>query len=248
MKKILGIILIIGFIAGCGKENKYSNDFSAVAFINASPGSPAINVFVDTMQQTAAGIAYRSNSGYLNVQPGTRAIELSATTNFVTSKHVQSPTEVFEPNTASTYFIYDTTTASNQQLKTLRLNDDLSVPALGSIKVRFVPLAINAPAVDVTFLRTSASTPDSVTITNRSYVGANPSAATIQALSAFTTIPAGAYTVKLKAAGTQNVLASAPFTLAQLTGTGNQVGIVTFYSAGTAKGQALGVSVFRHYP
>ncbi|HVG13572.1 MAG TPA: DUF4397 domain-containing protein [Chitinophagaceae bacterium] len=246
MKKILFGLLITGMIAGCGKENIYSNDFSSAVFINASPGSPSVTVFIDTIPQVAAAIAYRSNSGYRSVQPGARNLEFRTTTNFVTTKRGGGPTENFVANTASSYFLYDTLTVSNQNFRVLKLSDDLTVPAKGSAMVRFVPLAIKAPAVDVTFLRTSNTPNDSVTFTNRAYVGDAPSADALKALSLFTPIPIGTYTVKLKTAGTQNVLASSTSNV--LTGTTGLTGIFTFYSAGTAQGQPLAISSFRHYP
>jgi hypothetical protein len=246
MKKTLIGLLIIGIVASCGKENIYSNDFSSVAFINASPGSPAVTVFVDTIPQVTAAIAYRSNSGYRSVQPGARNLEFRTTTNFVTTKRGGGPTENFVANTASSYFLYDTLTASNQNFRVLRLTDDLTVPAKGFAMVRFVPLAIKAPAVDVTFLRTSSTPNDSVTFMNKAYVGDAPSADAIKTLSMFTPIPLGTYTVKLKTAGTQTVLATLASNV--LSGTTGLTGIFTFYSAGTAQGQPLAISSFRHYP
>lgn len=244
MKKLLYSLLVTVVLISCGKRNEYSTNFSSVAFINASPGAPAVNVFIDTIEQTAGAVAYRSTSGYRSVEPGMRNIEFRTTVNFVTAKR-GGINESFTVNTASSIFLYDTLTAANQTFRTLRLSDDLTLPANGMIKVRFVPLAMNAPAVDVTFLRTSAATPDSVTITNRTYVGANPSDATKQTLSNFQTIPLGAYTIKLKAAGTQNVLASGAFNLNGITGT---TGIYTIYSVGTAQREPLAISSFRHFP
>jgi hypothetical protein len=248
IRKIISIVLLAVVIVSCGKENQYSNDFAAVAFVNASPAAPVagFTVFVDTIAQGAT-IAYRSTTGsgtgsvYLSVRPGTRNIELRNVVNFQTVKYMEMPETTFETNTASTFFIYDTLSAANQKLKALRLSDDLSLPATGSVKVRFVPLAVNAAPMDVTFLRTSVTPNDSITLTNRSYVGANPNVST---LSAFTTIPLGTYTIKLKPTGTQTVSATAAATLNGGTGF---YGIYSVYSTGTARGLPLAVSVVNHY-
>ena len=245
MKKLLSIISIGFIIASCGKANVYTSDFSTAVFINASPGSPILSVYVDTISQVT--VAFKSTSGYLSVKPGTRNIQLKNSTN-LTVNNVNSPSETFATNTAYTYFVYDTITATTNNLKTLRLSDQFTLPAAGSIKVRVLPLAIKQSAVDITFLRTSATPNDSVTLSNLSYVGASPAQATIDALSAFTTIPAGAYSVKVKTAGTQTVLVTGTYTLANLTGSGNTYGINTFYLAGTAMGQALSLNVFRNHP
>lgn len=254
MKKILAILLASVLIISCGKVIEYSNDFSAVAFINAAPSSSTaaistnFNVFVDTIVQSASVVTYRGSSGYLPVKPGTRMVELRNVTNFVTYKFFENPAMEFTTNTASTVFVYDTLSASNLTLKTIRLNDELSLPPAGFIKVRFIPLAVKSAPVDVTYLRTSVTPNDSVTISNQAYIGPSPSASAIQALSTFMQIPVGAYTVKLKTTGTQTVLTSAAFTLTTLTGSGNTTGINTFFSTGTAQGQALSIGQFRNYP
>jgi hypothetical protein len=247
VKKISSLLMIAAILISCGKENQYSSDFATVAFINAAPATTAapapFTVYVDTMIQTAA-IAYRSNSGYITVKPGQRNIELRNVVNFQTVKYAELPATSFETNTASSIFVYDTLTSGNQKFKVLRLSDDLSLPPTGSVKVRFVPLAVNAPALDVTFLRTSVTPNDSVTLTSRSYIGANPTAAAIQAASTFSNIPLGSYTIKLKPAGTQIVSAS---TTATLNGTTGFYGIYSIYSTGTAQGQPLAISTFNHY-
>ena len=247
IKYCIGIICF-GLLASCGKENVFSNDFGTVQFVNASSSTPTggINVFVDTMRQTASGLAYRGTSGYLSVRPGDRNIQLKSN-NTASTQFFQS-TESFPTNQAYTYFIYDTLATGSNNLKVLRLRDTLTVPPIGSLRVRFVNLALNSGPVDITFLRTGVTPADSVTVSSVNYVGANPTTSDLSMLSGFRTIPLGAYTVKIKNAGTQTVRASANFSLSQLSGTGNQTGIVTIYAAGTTQGQPLTLNLIRHYP
>lgn len=255
MKKILGIILVSGIIASCGKVLEYSNDFGTAAFINASPfsippaGSPTINmlVFIDTAIKTGSNLVYTGSSGYLSVAPGVRKIEVRSSIDQVT-KFAEISTESFASNTASTFVIYDTLDAVTGRARLLRLRDTLTLPAAGLIKVRFLPLALNSSAMDVTLLRTSVTPNDSVTLFNQSFVGPTPSAAALATLSGFVSIPAGAYSVKLKTAGTQTVLATQVLSLANLAGTGNITGINTIFTTGNAKGLPLRVGLFRHYP
>lgn len=243
MKKLLSILVAGGLLAGCGKENEYSTDFAAVNFINASTSLTNVapragaGIFVDTMAKVPAVVAYRSASGYLGVYPGSRNIEVRSALLRPFTTILQSANETFETNRASTFVLYDTSSASNT-VKWVRLSDDLSLPADNSIKVRFLHLARLAPAVDVTLVRTSAPTADSATIFNRSFIGAAPDAS---ALSPFIQIPQGAYTVRVKAAGTQNVVLSASLSALNV-----KNGIFTLYAAGTTEGQALTANVFRH--
>jgi hypothetical protein len=104
--------------------------------------------------------------------------------------------------------------------------------------------------MDVTFVRTNVASPDSVTVANLTYIGASPSQAQINTLSAFNVVLplgfTGNYTVKLKAAGTQNLLIS-PVAVNLTTQAINQ-SFVTVYVTGAAQGQAVSVGSFRHYP
>jgi hypothetical protein len=244
MKKLFILIVTGAVLAGCGKENTLSTSISSAAFINASPGTPSFQILGDTMQLTSTALALRANSGYLGFTPGTRRIEVKSGTNNANS-HINATTQTFDQGSAYTYIVYDTlagaTTATTGSLRFARLNDNLALPNAGLVKVRFIHTAINAPAVDVTLLRTSATTPDSVTISNASYIGNTPN---VNALSTFSNIPAGTYSIRVKLAGTQT-LALIPAPSATLTAT---QGIYTLFATGTAKGQPLSVGAFRNYP
>ena len=244
MKKLLILIITGAVLAGCGKENTLSTPISSAAFINASPGTPSFHILGDTMQLSSSALVLRANSGYLGFTPGTRRVEVKSGTSNANS-HINATTQSFDGGAAYTYIVYDTlagaTTATTGSLRFVRLNDNLSLPNLGVVKARFVHTAINAPAVDVTLLRTSATTPDSVTISNAAYIGNTPNATT---LSNFINLPAGTYSVRVKLAGTQT-LALSPAPSVALTA--NQ-GIYTLFATGTAKGQPLSVGAFRNYP
>ena len=268
----------------CKKTNDDPQQISSVAFIHASPGTPYVQIFMDTLLQeiptnaadtlgysrTLTGTA-SFTSGYVGVLAGDHQVSLEnrATTP---KKVFGSFTRNFEASKAYSVFLYDTVNSSGQA-GVLQLNDDLSLPVSGSTKIRFLHLAPNAPTLDVTLIRgtafdTSTATgqqlkfigTDSVTITNRSFIGSHPD---INALSAFTHTINGSsgeaiftsatiagvpglnqnnrYVIRLKAAGTQNVLAeSVPTPL-------NRDNIYTIFARGTAMGQPLGVSVFANY-
>ena len=262
MKKIFVLILASSSLVSCMKEVdeiKVNNDFSSVAFINASPtntaGATSGNVFVDNFVQSGTAVGYRGTTGYLSVKPGTRQVRYVSTATD-SAKFVDLSAENFESGRAYTYIVYDTLAVGNRKLRSLRLTDDLTLPdsKVSLAKVRFLHLAPNGPAVDITFLRTNnpvgAPVADSVTITNRTYVGANPTQAQLDELSKFNImLPlgfAGTYTVKVKAAGTQNLLV--PATTVALTTNALNQSINTVYLTGSAQGQALGLGFFRHYP
>lgn len=267
MKKIIGFLFSAVLFAGCGKVETYSNDFASAAFINATPfvnpptGTPAtsMRVFIDGLQKTSSNVVFTGSTSpaYLSVVPGTRSIEVRSSLD-TSIKFAVSSAENFVTNTASSFFVYDTVDNATGRARLLRLKDDLTVPPTGFIKIRYVPLAVNAPAMDVTIVRNALgiSPADSITFSNQTYVGPAPSQATLDALSQFRTLALGVYqfpsetfSVRLKAAGTQTLLAAPQgLALANLTGTGSVTGIVTIFVTGTAKGQPLRVGLFRHYP
>ena len=253
MKKIFAVAILswMGFTA-CKKALEQPGDFSSVAVIQASPVSitsptDTLNVFVDNMKYNSSGIIYNTNSTYLPVLAGTKTIDIRRAMITNTANYVSSFSHTFEKGMAYSFFVYDTTTASSGQARILRLNDNLTLPAAGNSHVRFLHLAPTGAAVDVTLIRTSVTPNDSVTISNRTFVGSSPNEAT---LSAFTPIPRGVYTARVKTAGTQTVLATSTATLLTAAATGASLSegrIVTLYATGTAKGRPLAIGAFRHY-
>lgn len=242
MKKIVYIMLSATLFASCGKENTFSNNFGSSAFINASMGSPALEILEDTVKKHAGTIPASGWSNYLGFIPGSKLTNIRRSDNLT---NVASNTFSYNVGQANTVLIYDTLTVGaggvlSGSLRLARLNDDLTLPAAGSTKVRFVHAAQNAPAVDVTLLRTSATPNDSVTISNRAYIGSSPSDAEINASSTFSSLPAGTYSVRIKLAGTQTLARAAQgFTLAN-------GGIYTMVAVGTARGVALQAVNFRN--
>ncbi len=242
MKKIIGFFAGTILLASCGKVNDFTNEFGTVLVLNASPSAAtaattAMNVYIDTLIKTSAAINFRANSGYLAASIGPRTIQTRPNNN-ARVNYVNLTDQQIDFNKASTLVVYDTLTATSTSLRSVMLTDDLSLPATGQVKVRFLHLANNAPAVDVTLLRTSGATLDSVTLTNRSFIGTTPNAST---LSAFTGIPSGIYTIRVKLAGTQTLaLAPVAASLNALNG------IYTLFAAGTAAGQPLSANAIRH--
>jgi hypothetical protein len=262
MKKLLIVLLLGSAFTSCMKKVdkiEVSNNFSSAAFINASPsatfGATSGVVFIDNFLQSTGGIAYRGVSSplYLAVAPGTHNVQFRAAT-IDSTVLVNRPSENFNAGAAYTYVVYDTvmTNIGPRSLRSVRLTDDLSLPGAKSDslgKVRFLHLAPNQGPVDVTFLRTNQGHLDSVTISGRSYIGNNPTPDQVAQLSQFsTTLPfafAGTYSIKVKTAGTQTVIASGLFAL---TTSAFGQGIATVYLAGSAQGQGLTVNVVRHFP
>jgi len=258
MKQLLNILTIGSAIlfASCEKEalELTAQSSASVAFIHAAPtlppqagaATPAVDILIDnllsngsrrlTFGTVSAGGGVGNGGAYMPITPGSRSIKISpdsGRTNFIDA------TLQFEALKAYTVVAYDTLAASGARtLRAVQLTDDLTVPTGTNVHVRFLHLAPLAPAVDITLLRTSPSL-DSVTLSNRTYLGATPNAT---ALSAFAPIPGGTYTIRVKLPGTQTVVAT--FALGTNLSSGR---IVTLAATGTARGQALGAMLLRHF-
>jgi hypothetical protein len=253
MKQLLNILTIgTAFLfASCDKEalELTAQSSASVAFIHAAPTLPpttAVDILIDdlvsnggrrlTYGAVSVGGGAGNGGAYMPITPGSRTIKISpdsGKTNFINA------TLQFEAKKAYTVVAYDTLAASGTRtLRAVQLTDDLTAPSGTNVHVRFLHLAPLAPAVDITLLRTSPST-DSVTLTNRSYLGATPNAT---ALSAFAPIPGGTYTIRVKLPGTQTVVAT--FALGATLSSGR---IITLAAIGTARGQALNAMALRHF-
>lgn len=249
MKKIFGLALasiVVG--TSCEKAFEQPDDFSSFAVIHASPvattaPTDTLHVFVGTERYTNAGATYLNTTTYLPVLAGTHEINIRRKNVATSDLYVASFTETLARGDIFSYFVYDTTTSATAQAKVLRLKDDLTLPATGFSHVRALHLAPNGPAVDITLLRTSVTPNDSVTITNKTFIGATPNAS---ALTAFTPVPRGVYTAKLKLAGTQTVALAVAVDMSRGADV-TQGGIFTIYACGTAKGQPLSVRSIRHF-
>ena len=249
MKKIFGLALAsIAIGTSCKKAFEQPGDLSSFAVIHASPvattaPTDTLHVFVGADRYTNAGATYLTTTTYLPIASGTHQINIRRKNVATSDLYVSTFTETMARGDIYSYFVYDTTSSATGQARVLRLKDNLTLPATTNSHVRALHLAPNAPAVDITLVRTSVTPNDSVTISNRSYIGASPNA---NALAAFTPIPRGLYTAKVKLAGTQTVAIAVAVDMRNGTDV-TQGGIFTIYASGTAKGQPLAVRSIRHF-
>ena len=243
----LALLSVVAF--SCEKAQDTPLNFASFAVVHASPvaatnPSDTLNVFVDNVLYLNTGVLYLSTSGYLPVLAGDRTVDLRRGKLATSSLYVPSIANNFASGSSTSFFVYDTTTSASGTARVLKLKDDLTLPASTNSKVRFLHLAPNGAPLDVVLVRTSVVPNDSVTIAARAYVGATPNAT---ALESFIEVPRGAYSVRLKMAGTQMLVI--PSTNVNMNTGGSVVdgGIFTLYATGTAKGRPLVLRSFKHY-
>jgi hypothetical protein len=271
MKKIIiaSVVLTSIYLLSCNKD-KAPAIFSSAAFIHASPGTPSFQLFIDTLGPVnGSTIAYNANSGYVGLIPGSKAISIENRTPNPKAVYAQFTNDL-EMGKAYSYFLYDT--LINGTAKVLRLTDELKPPTDPNTLVRFLNLAPNTPAYDVTLVRgtqydTSSTSAqkldfvgtDSVTIKNQSFVGDKPNASVLSSFE--TSINGSTGNPIAKTPQFANVpafnknnrtmirlkLANTQTVVFQTAVTLLPGRIYTIFARGNVKGQALGVSLFQNF-
>jgi hypothetical protein len=192
---------------------------SRVMTVHTVPDGPAVDVLVDGVV-VVPSLDYLGSTTYLTVNAGTRNVRLNlaGTTNTLAESNV-----LVQSNRSSTVFAVGLATSA----EVVMLNDDLSAPAPGQAKVRFVHLAPDGPPVDL------AVAGGAVVFSNTAFKGDKP----------FQSIAAGTYDLELRAAGTVTVLLPMP----SITFEAGK--IYTVYARGLVAGTgptALGASLLTH--
>ena len=195
----MGLALLSGsvFIASCDKSNNTTppppQGTAKVAAVNASPLTGPTNFMVGGVTLSTNPLTIGQSTGsagapYVSINSGTPTIQVSAN-----GSNVVDGTTTLATDSSYTIFAYDTIGGGGAgKIRAIQLNDNLSAPASGEAKVRFVHLSPDAPAVTIDVFKGADSTrlADSV-----SYI-VQPSDVT--ALSQFSSLPSGDYHVKVK--------------------------------------------------
>ena len=190
-----------------------------VMAVNAVTGAPSVDVLVD-WNVVAPGLAFLGNTTYLTLTPGTRnvRVNLAGTTTTVAEANLLVP-----GNQNRTVFLVNNADTAEAVL----VSDDLTAPAAGQAKVRFVNLGSDVDTVDV------AVQGGAVMFANSSFKGSTN----------FQTMAPGTYALELRDHGKTTVVVPAESV------TFEAGGIYTVFVAGMTGGigaEAVGLTVVRH--
>jgi hypothetical protein len=187
MKKVLSVfsaILItasVTLLSSCKKEE--TKTYANVLVTHASPDAPGVDLLVDDTKVNSSALNFPGNTGYLEVESGSRNIKVNVSGTPTT---VINATLTLDKDMNYSVFAVD----SVSKISAVVLTDDLSAPASGKAHVRFVHLSPNAPAVDIAVASSGA-----VVFGNKSFKEAT----------AFTPLDAGTYNLDVRVAGTTTV-------------------------------------------
>ncbi|NIV11005.1 MAG: DUF4397 domain-containing protein, partial [Aliifodinibius sp.] len=188
-----------------------------VLVTHASPDAPGVDLLVDDIVVNSSALTFPNNTGYLSVDAGSRNIKVNASG---TSTTVINADLTLDANTA--YSVFAVNTLAN--IEALVLEDDLTAPASGNARVRFVHLSPDAPAVDITL------TDGTVIFGNKSFKEATD----------FAGLSAGTYDLQVRLAGSNTVVLNLPGIMLE------DGKIYTVFAKGLVNGsgdQALGAEI-----
>lgn len=173
-------------LTGCGGGG--SNDTARLRVFHASPDAPNVDVLLDGAR-IVENAPYTAATDFLEVDAGHRRIQVQAAGTDTTV--IDARVDLADD---TDYVVI----ASNKvaSIAPIVATADRSAPAAGQARVRVFHGAPSAPAVDVYVVAPGAS------IASASPVLAN---VPFGAISAYLTVPAGSYDVKVTVAGTKTV-------------------------------------------
>ena len=202
MKKIklafLGLAALSFALVSCKEETTTTPDTAKVNVVHASPNTPGVDLYVDGTKVNTTALAFPDNTGYLSLNAGTRRVQVKANPSTTSSASAIDANLTLTKNLNYSVFAID----SLSKISALVTVDDLTTPASGKAHVRFIHLAPNAPAVDVSVSTQAAGVG---IFTNRTF---NKTITAGQ--QAFTPVDAGTYHLEVRVAGTTTVALDLP--------------------------------------
>jgi hypothetical protein len=166
----------------CKKEEDV-HEHANVMVVHTSPDAPGVDLLVDDVKLNTAALNFPSNTGYLELEAGTRNLKVNVAGTSTTVINADVP---FTKDMSYSVFAVDSVSV----ISAIVLSDDLTAPAAGKAHVRFVHLSPDAPAVDV-----AVASSGTVVFGNKAF----------KEYTAFTPLDAGAYDLDVRVAGTTTV-------------------------------------------
>jgi len=174
-------------LAACSDDEPVTT--AQLRAVHLSPNAPNVDILVNGAQ-VATNVAYLDNTDYLSVPSGPATVQVRPTG---TSTNVIDETPTLAADSSYTVL------AANfvAQIEAILLTDDRTAPTVGNVRVRIVHGAPTAPAVDVYVTAPAADLETSTPVlVNRIF----------RSVSAYLTVPAATYRIRVTAAGTKTVV------------------------------------------
>jgi hypothetical protein len=200
--KILSSIAIAAmalFMTACDKDDDDGPVQPAnFMVVHSTVGAPSVELYLDDVKASTSPVAYGSASGYTSIAPKQYNVKIAA----VNTINPLAETTV-NLNNGKNYSIFAYDTVLNNKAKIFSVEDDLSAPASGKAKVRFIHLS---PKTTANSIAIDLAANNSVLFPNRTYADVVSDGSKAN----FVSIDAGTYTVEARLAGSSIAILSVP--------------------------------------
>jgi len=136
--------LTVFFLASCKKNNVDNTpqpDIAAFNVVNAAPGQTSFNFALDNQIVNGPALTFTDPTGYISAYTGTRKFDV---TLGGTTQSVLTDTLILEKDKYYSVFI-----TGQSSLSTLITEDDVTTPATGKAKIRFIQLSPDAGSLSL---------------------------------------------------------------------------------------------------
>ena len=139
------VAIAVGLVTlnACLKDEEGLNQVSAVAALNAVPGSEGLDIGLDNNQLNQRVFAYGDTIPYLNAWPGRRLVRVFEVDRGPTTAPEAQGTVDFTPGKFYSLYV-----VVYEDIELMTTEDDLSSPGEGRAKIRFINLSPDAPSLD----------------------------------------------------------------------------------------------------
>ena len=189
--KLITVLMVsaLFILASCSEDDGSTNsqvETAQVLVAHTSPDAPGVDLLLDGAV-VGNNLEYPNNTGYLEIEEGTRNVQVNVTGTATTVIDADLPVVK-----DLVYSVFAVDEVAN--LAPLVILDDLTTPANGNAHVRFIHLSPDAPAVDIT------TTDGTIVFGDYEF----------KEYSAFSPLPVGTYDLQVRLQGTSTVVLDLP--------------------------------------
>jgi hypothetical protein len=189
-------VLTTGILFGCAKSasssNSPANSLTYITVMNLAPYSPAAEVFLNGTQVTGAILPGNYSGSYAHLTPNSYDVKFETASDSVLGEIGSSSYD-----TAHFYTLILYNDSIHGPAKAVKIFDDFSTITLSNSYIRFMHMCLELPGVDL-YINGSPVQQNRVAKDN----------VTNETFNIFQPVPAGAFTLQVKKAGTDSVLGS----------------------------------------
>jgi Domain of unknown function (DUF4397) len=197
------LLMVVAAFVACKKT---AGTTSKILLLNATYSIPALTAELNGIAITNTALSQGQVSGtadapYQNFPAGTNSIVLKSGNSVLADKNLYTG-----PVNGYSILVYDTSQAAGDAKNILILTDDLTIADTASIRFRFINCVPDTLLADIWLVNTNG-VDSGFLINNAPFIGASAIAGSVQTFNAIK-YHGQSYHVKIKKAGTQELLAA----------------------------------------